>query len=134
MACFAVPAAEAIVSAIATQITKKKEQNTQAVNKDTHEEAVKIPFSRKLKWLTRLLMGGSILLGFEHFWHGEIVPYFPFLSAASNPADAEVMLTEMATTGVTMALLVTVVWVGMLIVSSAFEKRALKETKIEETN
>ena len=81
-------------------------------------------FSRKLKWLNRLLWGGSGLLAFEHVWHGEITPWFPFLTAAGNPADAAEMLHEMATAGVGMAALCTAVWGIMLVVSSKIEKRA----------
>lgn len=126
MACFVVPAAEAVITTIAAKAAKEK-----ATDSNTETEA-KIPFSRKLKWLTNLLLGGAILLAFEHVWHGEVVPYFPFLTAAANPVDAEIMLHEMATTGVTMAVLVTVVWVGMLIVSSVMEKKMLAETKAAE--
>lgn len=130
MACFLVPAAEAIVTAIATKVTRSKEKESETVkislDNGSLETATKIPFSKKLKWLTNLLCGGSALLAFEHVWHGEVVSYFPFLTAASNPKDASVMLNETATTGVSMALLVTLVWVGMLIVSSVIEKRTLR--------
>ena len=116
MACFAVPVAEAIVTTIATKIVQKKEVSC--------KETGKVPFSRKLKWLNNLLWGGSALLAFEHVWHGEVVPWFPFLTAAADPSDRAEMLHEMATVGVSMAVLVTVVWVGMLIVSSIIEKRS----------
>ena len=119
MACFLVPAAEAVITTVAAKAAKEKSIETEA----------KIPFARKLKWLRNLLFGGAILLFFEHIWHGEVVPYFPFLSAAANPADAQMMLHEMATTGVIMAAAVTAVWVGMLIVSSIMEKKEIKETK-----
>ena len=130
MACFLVPAAEAVVTTIATKAIKSKEgkPETVKVQLDGGElvEAEKIPFSRKLGWLNNLLWGGSGLLAFEHIWHGEVVPWFPFLTAASNPADAAEMLQEMSTAGVTMAVLVTTVWAGMLVVSSVIEKRAQK--------
>ena len=135
MACFLVPAAEAVVTTIATKVIKSKEGNpeTVKVQLDGAEliEAEKIPFSRKLGWLNKLLWGGSALLAFEHVWHGEVVPWFPFLTAASNPADAAEMLHEMATAGVTMAILVTAVWAGMLVVSSVIEKRAKKALPAE---
>lgn len=67
-------------------------------------------------------------LVFEHVWHGEIVPWFPFLTAASNPKDASIMLHEMSTVGVTMAALVTAVWGVMVLAVNALEK---KEKKIE---
>ena len=74
-----------------------------------------------------LLWGGALLLAFEHLWHGEVVPWFPFLTAASDPAETAVMLSEMSTVGVTMAVLVTAVWVGMLVVCNVLLKRARKQ-------
>ena len=121
MACFLVVAAEAVVTTIAEKVVKSKEKKVDA------EKNIKIPFSRKLKWLNNLLWGGSFLLAFEHFWHGEVVPWFPFLTAAENAESAAEMLHEMATTGVTMAVLVTAVWVGMVLVSNVMEKRVAKE-------
>ena len=131
MACFLVPTAEAIVTTIAAMSVKAKEKIAGARTVDTGngdfviEE--KIPFSRKLKWLSNMLWGGSVLLAFEHVWHGEVVPWFPFLTAADNPQDLSAMLHEMSTVGVSMAVLVSAVWVGMLAVPSAIGKRALKE-------
>ena len=71
-----------------------------------------------------MLLGGSALLMFEHIWHGEVVPWFPFLTAAENPEDLLEMLHEMATVGVTMALLVTAVWAVIVTVVSIIEKRS----------
>lgn len=115
MACFLVPAAEAIITTAASKVMEKKEPAT---------SEMKIAFSRKLKWLSNLLWGGSALLAFEHVWHGEVTPWFPFLTAAGNPADAMEMLHEMATAGVSMALLVTAVWGVMVAVTGAMEKKA----------
>ena len=128
MACFLVPAAEAIVATVVKQVAQKKEtaSPTPAHVASHSEGSVKIPFTRKLKWLSNLLWGGSALLAFEHLWHGEVTPWFPFLTAASNPADASVMLHEMATVGVSMAVLITAVWVGMLLVTSSMARKALK--------
>lgn len=137
MACFIVPAAEAVVMTVAAKVIEHKEKKNEAVTAQTQsgvneciadeaeitETAEKIPFSRKLKWLSKLLWGGSVLLAFEHVWHGEVVPWFPFLSAASDPADFIEMLYEMVTVGVAMAVLVTAVWLGMLAVISRMEKR-----------
>ena len=127
MACLIVPAAEAIVVTVVKKVVEKKEQEAKVTSSKADstlaENDNKIPFSRKLKWLSNLLWGGSFLLAFEHLWHGEIVPWFPFLTAASDPIDAAEMLHEMATVGVTMALLVTVTWVGMVLVSNAMEKK-----------
>ena len=128
MACFLVPAAEAVVATIAAKVIEKKEAAVPSVSAgDTAPEAQgKLPFSRKLKWLTNLLWGGAVLLAFEHVWHGEVVPWFPFLTAAADPGDAAEMLHEMGTVGVTMALLVTAIWLVMLGVSKAIEKRPAK--------
>ena len=140
MACFIVPMAEAVVTTAVTHILKKKEADSEAsVNSSmassmaSSVEAVKeVRFSRKLKWLSNLLWGGSALLAFEHLWHGEIVPFYPFLTAASSPADAMEMLHEMATVGSTMAIVVTAVWVGMVVVSSVLERNSAKEVKQKE--
>lgn len=117
MACFIVPAVEAVATTVATKIIEKKENNTEALE-------VKTGFSRKFKWLNNMLWGGSALLAFEHAWHGEIMPWFPFLTNAVDPASRSEMLHEMATTGVTMAVLVTVVWAVMVVASNAIEKRS----------
>ncbi len=116
MACFLVPAAEAIVTTVASKAMKK---NAAPEN----EAETKITFGSKLNWLNNLLWGGSGLLAFEHVWHGEVTPFFPFLTAASDPADAAEMLKEMGTVGVGMAVLVTGVWVGMVLIARAIEKR-----------
>lgn len=127
MACFLVPTAEAIVTTVAANILqrKQKEKEVSAVLNETSvfEQKGKLPFFRKLRWLSNLLWGGSALLAFEHVWHGEVTPWFPFLTAASNPGDAAEMLYEMSTIGVTMAALVTAIWGGMLAVSRIVEKR-----------
>lgn len=130
MACFIVPAAEAVITTIANKAIKKKESESVKVDLggvNTVEEK-KIPFSRKLSWLSNLLWGGSALLLFEHIWHGEITPWFPFLTAANTPSETVQMLHEMSTVGVGMAFLVSAVWVLMLAVTSKIEK---KETKAE---
>lgn len=121
MACFLVPTAEAIVTTVVEKSVKAKEEKSGNVEQTS--EAGVIPFSHKLKWLNNMLWGGSALLAFEHVWHGEVVPFFPFLTAAKNAADTQAMLHEMSTVGVTMAILVTIVWIGMVVISNAIEKR-----------
>ena len=114
MACFVVPVAEAVVTTLAAKAIASREQK---------EDNGKIKFSTKLGWLNKLLWGGSALLAFEHIWHGEVIPTFPFLTAVKDGETAE-MLQEMGTNGVAMAVLVTAVWGCMLIVSSIREKYA----------
>jgi hypothetical protein len=125
MACFVVPAAEAVVTTIVTKVVKSKEK------KENTSSEKKVPFSHKLSWLNTMLWGGSGLLAFEHVWHGEVVPWFPFLTAMSTPESASEMFHEMATNGVFMALLVTAVWGVMVGVSSVLEKKTEGETSGE---
>lgn len=113
MACFLVPTAEAVVTTVVKKANDKK-----------GDKAKKSPFMRKLGWLNNMLWGGSALLAFEHVWHGEVTPWFPFLTNAANPADAAEMIHEMSTSGVAMAVLVTAVWVGVVCVSDMLEKRS----------
>lgn len=132
MACFIVPGTEAIVSTIVTKAIEKKEAKKEKItNVESEERPVhaKSSLVQKMKWLNSMLWGGSALLAFEHVWHGEVVPFFPFLTAASNPADAAEMLHEMGTTGVAMAALVTLVWGCMAAVSHYLETHALEERR-----
>lgn len=110
MACFLVTAAEAIVTTAIQKSLKKKEKDD--------SDGYTIKFSEKLGWLNGMLWGGSGLLAFEHLWHGEIVPFFPFLTSASNPADTVEMLQEMAISGTAMAVLVTAVWAGLVLITN----------------
>ena len=115
MACFVVPAAEAIVVTAAYLAAKKKEQKIEAPKlaeegKFSNEGSNKITWSKRLSWLLSLLWGGVLLLAFEHIWHGEVILYPPFLSAMQSAEDTATMLHEMATVGVSMAVFVTAVW------------------------
>ena len=121
MACFLVSAAEA---AVVTAVEKHEEKvEKERVESGAEIEVDKIPLSRKLKWLTFMLWGGVILLAYEHVWHGEVVPWFPFLTAMSDPADTAEMLHEMATVGVTMAVIITVTWIVMCKVADVIMAR-----------
>ena len=133
MACFLVPAAEAVVATVAANTLKKKEIAQGEIRIEHAEPAPAVSLSAKLGWLCRLLWGGSVLLAFEHLWHGELIPWFPFLTAARNPADTAEMLREMGTVGVGMAVLITAVWAGMVVVSSLIERRALPDESGRET-
>lgn len=113
MACFVVPMAEAMVAtAVSKVLIKKEEQKSMQEIEDgfiNDTGSCRIG-ARQIKKLSNFLWGGSGLLAFEHLWHGEIMPYFPFLTAANNPADLTKMLHEMSTVGVTMAVVVTLFW------------------------
>ena len=125
MACFLVPTTEAIVTTIVAKALKSKEKSVVLSKSESADGTAKIPFSTKLGWLNQMLWGGSALLAFEHVWHGEVVPFFPFLTAVKDGNVAE-MLHEMGTAGVSMALLVTAVWGVMVGVSTLMEKRQNK--------
>ncbi len=109
MACFLVPTTEAIVTTVIKHAADKKGSDN--------------IFIKKMNWLNTMLWGGSALLAFEHVWHGEVTPWFPFLTAAQNAEDAAEMLHEMMTSGVAMAILVTLAWVVMVLVAQAVSKK-----------
>lgn len=121
MACFLVSAAEATVVTVVEKHVEKKEKERE--ENGEVKAASAIPLSTKLKWLSTMLWGGALLLLFEHIWHGEVVPWFPFLTAMENSADMMEMFKEMATVGVCMSLLVTVVWAAMCAVAERIAKR-----------
>lgn len=128
MACFLVSTAEAIVVTVAAKAAKNSEMKTESVKLEkkaaveTKQEKV-LPWSKKLMILAQLLWGGAFLLCFEHIWHGEVVPWFPFLTAMNDPGDTAEMLHEMGTIGVTMAVIVTVTWAIMMFVADRIMQR-----------
>ena len=124
MACFVVPAVEAVVVSAVDKCTRKKEVQNAVSESAVSESSAGVPFRQKIKWLTRMLWGGCILLAFEHLWHGEVVPWFPFLTAMADPGDAAEMFHEMATVGIAMAVLCTAVWGVMVLVANRLQKRA----------
>lgn len=115
MACFVVPAGEAIVTTIIQAVVKNKEKKDEVEN----VKKAGLTWSKKLSWLNWMLWGGTILLALEHVWHGEVVPWPPFLTAMATSADAAAMLYEMSTIGVAMALFVTLIWGIMVLVVDA---------------
>ena len=129
MACFLVPASEAVVTTVAQKIIESKEKKDNVQGNESVNEIPKVRFSEKLSWLNKMLWGGSALLAFEHVWHGEVIPTVPFLTAVQNGEIAE-MLAEMGTAGVGMAVLVTLVWGGMVAASGVIERR--KENSVKE--
>lgn len=135
MACFLVPAAEAVVATVAYVAVKKKEQKVEPLKLDNKSSLAtqepKITWSKRLGWLLSMLWGGVLLLALEHFWHGEVIAYPPFLSAMASPEDTAEMLHEMSTVGVSMAICVTAVW-GVICAAAQAKlsqiKKAVKKT------
>jgi len=126
MACFLVPAGEAIVTTVIQKVVENNEKKSGTVN--TRETGGK--WSQRLGWLNKMLWGGVMLLALEHIWHGEVVPWPPFLTAMQNPADVAPMLHEIATIGVGMAVFVTVVWAVMVIIAEV-KSRTVPQVKVK---
>jgi len=124
MACFLVPMAVAI----GTSVTQKVVENREKKVGEERTRKTGLSWSRRLSWLNKLLWGGTILLAFEHIWHGEIVPWPPFLTAMENPADVAPMLHEVATIGVAMAIFVTIVW-AIIVMVAELKTKAMPEVK-----
>jgi len=122
MGCFLAPVAEAVVVSLVKRALEKKEQRFE-LKCEEKEMPKKMLFSRKLGWLNQMLWGGSALLAVEHIWHGEVVPWPPFLTAMYDPAAIGPMLHEIATAGVTMALGITAIWGCMVMVAGYLEKQ-----------
>lgn len=112
MACFLVPMVLAIVTTI--------------IQKTARRFAEKI----KLGVLNTLLWGGVILLAFEHIWHGEVVPWPPFLTAMATPSDIPVMLHEMATIGTAMTVVVVLTWTSMLTITHLMSRMLAAKERI----
>jgi hypothetical protein len=91
----------------------------------------RIPEKYHINWLYKLLWGGVAGLALEHAAHGELVPYPPFITAMSNPADAAVMMHEIMTTGIVMFLACVAAWGLMLYAASCIENSA--KTKAKQT-
>lgn len=71
----------------------------------------------KLGVLNALLWGGVILLALEHAWRGELVPWPPFLTAMSNPANIPIILHEIVMIGGAMSIAVISTWIMILAIS-----------------
>jgi hypothetical protein len=97
MVCFIVPSVLAVIVSIVRRIVKGslKELN--------------------LGLLEGLLWGGAGILALEHVWHGEVVPWPPFLTAMQSPGEWVVAVHEMLTVGTAMTLATVGVWGGILL-------------------
>jgi hypothetical protein len=116
--------------AIVTSVVQKVVENREKKVGGERTKKTGLSWSRKLSWLNKLLWGGTILLALEHIWHGEVVPWPPFLTAMRNPADVAPMLHEVATVGVAMAVFVTIVWAIMVMVAE-LKAKAVPEAKVK---
>lgn len=78
----------------------------------------KIPEKYHIGWLNIMIWAGVLALLVEHIWHGEIVPWFPFLTAMEDPDDTVAMFTEMGQIGVPMLLIILAIWAIMVYVAN----------------
>jgi hypothetical protein len=115
MACFLVPAGEAVITTVIQKVVEKREKKF----------VISAKWSRRLSWLNIMLWGGTLMLAIDHLISGEVTFYPPFLTALNSPADTAVMLREMATVGVVMAAAVTAVW-GIMVLIAEFKSRVTR--------
>ena len=95
MCCFIVP----LVEAIAVTACRKAIARPRTV------------LGRHLSDLEKMLWGGSLMLIVDHVINGELTWRFPFFTALDSVGGSAVLLREMLTVGVPMALVLTGVWV-----------------------
>ena len=93
MACFIVPMVEAIA--------------VSALKKGSRKEGF---VGRNLASLELMLWGGTIMLIVDHIINGELTWQFPFFTALAQEGGGAVMLREMLTVGLPMAVVITAVW------------------------
>jgi len=103
MACFVVPTAAAVA---ATAFRKK------------------IPPQYHFDKLLLMLWGGTIVLIIDHLISGELVPYWPFLTAGYNQ-----IMPEILEVGVPMTVAVVAVWLIIVAVSLAIAKKQTQSSE-----
>ncbi len=120
MACFLVPAGEAVITTVVQKIVERKEKGA----------VISPKWSQRLGWLNKMLWGGTLMLAIDHLISGEVTFYPPFFTALNSPADTAVMLHEMATVGVIMAAAVTAVW-GIMVLITEFKSKIVLARKAQ---
>ena len=99
MSCFLVPLAQAIL----TSAYRKANQ------KSVTDPSSNL-FKRNLPALEKMLWGGTVMLIVDHVINGELTWKYPFFTALGQEGGGAVMLREILTVGVPMALALTAVW------------------------
>ncbi len=117
MACFVAPATVAIVTTVTRKALRKKEAHSAASASEGLTAKVSGKWTQRLGWLNTMLWGGTVLLALEHVWHGELVPWPPFLTAVQSADQVGAMLREIAVYGGAMTAAIFVVWAGMVLVA-----------------
>ncbi|MDD5339064.1 MAG: hypothetical protein PHG35_06630 [Dehalococcoidales bacterium] len=121
MACFLVPAGEAVVTTVVQKVIEHQGKK----GGEAKAAEMKLKWSKRLGWLNIMLWGGSLLLALEHIWHGEIIASPPFLTAMKDATETSIMLHEIATVGVAMAVTITVIW-GIMVLVAELKSRTAK--------
>lgn len=126
MACFVAPAAVAIVTTVVQKVVKSKEE-TRAGGQDG---APRTPgkWTQRLRRLNTMLWGGCALLALEHIWHGEVVPWPPFLTALKTPGEAGPMLHEILVYGLSMTAVILAAW-GIMVGVAELRARARRQSR-----
>lgn len=132
MACFVAPAAVAVVTTITRKVVKNKEGASHMHAEQTRQtrDTTAGKWTQRLGWLNAMLWGGSALLCLEHIWHGEVVPWPPFLTAMRTPGQIGPMLHEILVYGTAMTAAILVVWGIMVGVAEFVERRASVTTRL----
>lgn len=118
MACFLAPAGVAVVTTIVQKVVSSREKTAQRAKlarASAHRQHPGAAWSRRLAWLNTMLWGGSLLLCLEHAWHGEVVPWPPFLTAMADPLGTAAMLREIAIYGSAMTAAILLAWGAMIV-------------------
>jgi len=102
MSCFVVPLVEAIV------VSACRKRAVQSAH----------PVWRELPALEKMLWGGTLMLVVDHVINGELTWRFPFFTALGLEGGGAVMLREMLTAGVPMALVLTAAWAAWALVKA----------------
>ena len=113
MSCFLVPLTEAIATSTYRQLNKNSIENSTSSLK------------RNIPALEKMLWGGSLMLVVDHAINGELSLQFPFFTALNAEGGFQIMLREMLTVGVPMALVLTAAWAIYAIVK---ERKTNKQT------
>lgn len=103
MGCFVAPVTEAVLT---TVVRKSIDLSPKMRGKLEHNM-----FYQELPKLEKLLYAGSALLVFEHIYHGEVVPWYPFFTSMYSVEETAAMVQEILTTGILMCFLVTSAWI-----------------------
>ena len=93
-----------MVQAIATTIYRKA--NSKSIDSSASALKHNVPALEKMLW------GGTVMLIVDHIMNGELTWRFPFFTALNEANGWGTMLHEMATVGVAMSVVISLVWVG----------------------